>query len=111
MSAPLRKQWDDNPFEEQYVQDVKVKDIVTTICNLDKHGLNMVKYLYIDPCIYRDMFVIVSSDFCKTMKLKSTKSYYLSIDNLIKNGLLAKSTEVNFYYFNPHFFKDQVVCH
>jgi hypothetical protein len=109
MGRSLRKEWEDNPFKELFFyykdSDKEIRnEIVSTLLKLNKNGLNMVEYLHKDPCVYREAFVIIASDFCKSLNLKSTKSYYLAIDNLIKNKVLAKSKEVNFYFYNPLFF-------
>jgi hypothetical protein len=54
--------------------------------------------------LFRGQFVITYLDFSEKTKLRSKKSFYLGVDNLIRYGLIAKTEEAGFFYFNPNYF-------
>lgn len=102
MNKGLRGVHKEDPFKD--ITLISDKEFLLTICQLNKTGLVMFEYLIRNGYIYKGMFLISYKDFMTEMKLRSKKSYYNGIDNLLKWDVLAKSENVSFFYFNPKFF-------
>lgn len=102
MNKGLRGVHKEDPFKDIAV--ISDKEFLLTICQLNKTGLIMFEYLIRNGYVYKGMFLISYKDFMAEMKLRSKKSYYNGIDNLLKWDVLAKSEDVSFFYFNPKFF-------
>lgn len=102
MGRGLRKVHDINPFVNEDLS-IANRDILV-LCNLNKQGLSMLRYLLKEGNVYKGKFLITTEDYLSGSELTSTKSFYLGIDNLIVWDVVAKSKEVNFYYINTKFF-------
>ncbi len=102
MSRGLRRTHKEDPYTKD--RGISEKELILTICQLNKSGLNMLEYLIRNGYVYKGRFLITPKDFLESMKLRSNKSYYLGIDNLVKWDILAKSEDVSFFYFNRNFF-------
>ncbi len=102
MSKGLRAVHTEDPFKKSPEQSTK--EMILTICQLNKTGLVMLEYLLKNGYIYKGTFLISYKDFMEVMKLKSKKSYYNGIDNLIRWRVIARTDDAVFFYFNPKFF-------
>jgi len=102
MSKGLRGTYKEDPFKDIAV--ISDKEFLLTICQLNKTGLIMFEYLIRNGYVYKGMFLISYKDFMAEMKLRSKKSYYNGLDNLLKWDVLAKNEDVSFFYFNPKYF-------
>ena len=98
----LRKEHESNPFLEE-VGSMVNRDMLI-LCKLKRSGVNMLDYLLRNGNVYEGKFLIYPKEYLKAMGLTATKSFYLGIDNLIVWDIIAKSSELNFYYINAKFF-------
>jgi len=104
MNRGLRCSHTSDPFAVQDIDLTVTKEMLLIICKLSKSGMNMLEYLNKNGYVYKGMFLIDIKDFMETTKLRSKKSFYLGIDNLVKWDILAKTDQVGFYYFNQKYF-------
>ncbi len=104
MNRGLRCSHTIDPFANKDIDLIVNREMILILCKLNKSGLNMLEYLNKNGYVYKGMLLIDIKDFLTAMKLRSKKSFYLGIDDLVKWGILAKADQVSFYYFNKKYF-------
>ena len=104
MNKGLRCSHQEDPFDTDQLDRCITRRELLVICNLNKMGLNMYRYLLKEGYVYKGRFLIMINDYLKATGQRSKKSFYLGIDELIKWDIIAKSDELNFYYFNIKYF-------
>lgn len=105
MNRGFKKIYKDSPWEnESNVNLQAYKQVLLTICQLNKTGVVMFEYLVKNGYVYKGKLLVTSKDFLLDTDLKSKKSFYNGIEDLIKWDLIAKSEDVGFFYYNPKYF-------
>jgi hypothetical protein len=105
MNRGLRRNHTSDPFtDELTIPNGVDKKSMLLLLKLNKQGLSMLEYLIRHGYQFEDKFLITVTDYLDKMGLRSKKSFYLGIDELVKWDVIAKSNELNFFYINPKYF-------
>lgn len=105
MNRGFKKIYQENPFYGDSEENLQaLKQVLLTVCQLNKTGVIMLEYLAKNGYVYKGKLLITSKDFLETTELRSKKSFYNGIEDLIKWDLIAKSEDVGFFYYNPKYF-------
>ena len=105
MNRGFKKIHKDNPYEgESNVNLHAYRQVLLTICQLNKTGVLTLEHLVKNGYVYRNKFLLTSKEFLEATELKSKKSFYNGIEDLLKWDMIAKSEDVGFFYFNPKYF-------
>ncbi len=105
MNRGFKKVYEENPYYgDSNKNHYAFKQVLLTVCQLKKTGVIMLEYLAKNGYVYKGKLLITSKDFLETTELRSKKSFYNGIEDLIKWDLIAKSEDVGFFYYNPKYF-------
>jgi hypothetical protein len=104
MNRGLRCVHQSDPFLDTPVSTGLTKEEMKIIFQLNKEGMNMLKYLFKHGYEYDGKFLIKMKEYLDIMDLRSNKSFYNGISDLIKWDIIAKSEDANFYYINHKYF-------
>ena len=101
MNRGLRCKHESDPFSDIETQQGIDKRSLLILLKLNKTGLSMLEYLTRHGHVYEGKFLITVRDYLEKMEMRSKKSFYNGIDDLVKWDVIAKSKDVNFFYINP----------
>lgn len=102
MSRKRLNKWG-NPFKVQ--QREISAEVMKTISELSKTGVKMLNYMMSENCPKDESRIFIDQeDAMFQCDLKSNKSYFNGINDLVKNKIIATSDKHFEYYFNHAYF-------
>jgi len=105
MNRGFKKIHKQNPYGEESDVNLKAyRQVLLTVCQLNKTGVSTLEHLVKNGYVYKGKLLITSKEFLETTELKSKKSFYNGIEDLIKWDIICKSEDVGFFYYNPKYF-------
>jgi hypothetical protein len=105
MNRGFKKVYEENPYYGDSNENLHAfRQVMLTVCQLNKTGVVMLEYLIKNGYVYKGKLLITSKEFLQTTELKSKKSFYNGLDDLLKWEVIAKSEDVGFFYYNPKYF-------
>lgn len=104
MNRGFKKIYSEDPFLDSDVPPNNTKELIILICKLNKTGLLLLEYIARNGYVYKGKLLITPKEFMETTELRSKKSFYNGLDDLIEWGVIAKSEDLGFYYFNKKIF-------